>query len=237
LSAPIELYYAVRRLKVRDELVLKSIVRILHGQTRHNWLYSPELTADLVIVGPAREVDDCPDSALVNCLIMSVGRSELSHQNSTVDLRVGDVLSRLNELGDQIVASRSNHRVAAAAQQQHDSSRDERYALVRWPDWALMQEDRSYLRIATVLAARPVGLRELANKADAEVALCVEFLRKLHERNLLRASMPVPELALAPPPQSMQSQTAPAPQNAARDGSLWSRIRSRLGIVRESRAS
>jgi hypothetical protein len=228
----IDLTFTVRRLLIRDELVLKSIIRILHGQTKHNWLYTPEFNADLVIVGPALVADDCPDSVLAGCVVMKVGASELAHQSSTVSLRVGDVLASLNGFGEQVVAARGTR--PSASIQQHDSSRDEHYALLRWPDWALMQENRAYMRIATVLAARPVSLRELANKADAETALCVEFLRKLHERNLIRASTPAAVSVVKP---STPTQETKAAERSGGEGSLWARIRNRLGIVRESKAT
>jgi hypothetical protein len=219
-----DLTFTVRRLLVRDELVFKSIVRILHRQTRHNWLYMPDIDADLVVVGPAADVEACPDSMLAGRTVMDVGASELSHQPSTVNLRVGDVLAKLNGFGDRIVAERGPQ--PKVAPRVYDASRDEQYMLVRWPDWGLMQEDRAYLRVATVLATRPVCLHELAVKADAELALCVDFVRKLRSRDLIRITMPQSLAAI--PTLAATSVDAPAPK----DGSLWSRIRHRLGIAR-----
>jgi hypothetical protein len=226
-----DLTYTVRRLLVRDELVLKSIVRILHGQTRHNWLYTPEINADLVVVGPALEVEDCPDSVLAGRVVLRLAVSELSHQASSVSMRVGDILARLNTLGEDIIAARSHTQTPSVPQ--HDASRDEQYALVRWPDWSLMQQDRAYMRIATVLAARPVGLYELANKADADMAVCHEFLLRLKERALLRIVTPAVAAVASPQPRGAENRATMQP---AKEVSLWARIRNRLGIARESPA-
>lgn len=224
----IELTYTIRRLLVRDELVFKSIVRILSGQTRHSWFYTPDMNADLVVVGPALNIEDCPDSVLVGKVLLELGTSGLSHQYSNVSMQVGDILARLNSLGEQILSGTGTQSAARATE---PAVKDhECFALLRWPDWSLMQSDRAYMRIATVLAARPVGVHELANKADADVAVCVEFLRQLHARNLLR--LVAPAVVHAPPP----TPTAEVAQNS-KHPSLWGRIRNRLGISRESRAS
>jgi hypothetical protein len=236
----IDLTYTVRRLLVRDELVFKSIVRILHGQTRHNWLYTPEIDANLVVIGPAPDVEPCPDSLLEGKVLLKLGASELSHQYSTVAMQVGDILAKLNLHGEKILAARGTPLTARAQPQL--ASDYEHYALLRWPDWSIMQKDRLYMRIATVLAARPVGLHELANKADVDVQVCVEFLRLLNARNLIRSVAP----AAAPAATSAhvngasslnRSASTAASEPSFKQPSLWGRIRSRLGIARESRAS
>jgi hypothetical protein len=220
-----ELTYTARRLALRDELVLKSIIRLLQGQTRHLWRYTDSLDADLLVLGVHENGDEAHEaSTLEHRAVFHVKPDDHGHPAAPLPLRVGEVLVEFNRLGELIEAAKSSHALARHASD--DESVHERIALLRWPDWSLLQQDSCYLRIATVLATRPLTQVELARKSGTDSMTCSAFIRALDLDGLLVRVAP-DDIRGVPHATSATSTNAINPTKPT----LWSRIRSRFGIA------
>ena len=240
------LTFTTRYLVLRDELVLKSIVRILQGQTRHVWRYAPTFDADLLVVGHHLKTDDDCDALNLADRVMLTIKADASEQpTGNASLRVGDVLIELNRLGDIITESNGKRDLALISN--GNSNPDRRFALNRWPDWKLLQGDPRYLRVATVLATRPLTMLELAQKSDCDLGTCNAFVGALDGCQLLRweagneassidAPLPSPAKATGDTVRHVVSAVQLSEGDRAK-GTLWSHIRNRLGIPNRPHAT
>lgn len=226
-----QLTYTIRELPMRDELVLKSIIRILHGQTRHDWQFTPSPDADLLILGneAPQAAGTVAASSHHGLTVLRVGARAAAREDLHLPLRVGDVLVELNRIGDFLSTERD---LRNESLQGAPAGREAvEFALLRWPDWSFLKQDPLFLRVATVLSTHPSTNHDLAAKAGVPLAVCEQFVNQLVSQGLInmkRTETPSPSAPGASPYIS----TSRSNDNAAQDDSatLWSRIRRRLGL-------
>lgn len=196
--------YRVLGLAERDELVVRSMIKLLAGKTRDRWLAVDADPVHLLIV-PVEFSGALP-----------VGTSAL---RVTVPLRADDLWSQLDRASAQLDLDddllRPSRRGGGDAR---GAAGGRRLQLLRWPPDTLLGADLRYLRLATMLGARPFSIEELAAKANLPLATCHAFAAVLHANG-------VAQWLLDP-----EDPDAPVPE-AAPSG-LVSRIRSRLGLQR-----
>lgn len=205
--------YTLRQLPLRDEVVFKSVIRVLQGKTRHTWLHSDDQdAAELVLLG-----DQLPAGAVSAGMEKISGRAVIhvsAHGGSDFHglawpLRVADVIAQLDKAGDLIdgrvavsPASPISRPAPLAAMQQAVHERqlqpapvqaqpahvpaDQRVSLSRWPEANLLQRDMRYIKLATVLTGKPVSIMELADRTHYPLQLCQSFVDALNAGALVR---------------------------------------------------
>ena len=241
--------FTLRQMGQRDELVLKSVIRLLQSKTRHTWLHCDNNNSNLVLLG------DQPEAGRVNTGLTS-GQQAVVHFNSAGrrdvnalawPIRSDELLRRLNEAGEQL--GRHHQQPAAglfagpapqpaAPPGLSNAPSMQRLFLVRWPDAALLRSDPRFTKLATMLTGRPVNLVDLAARSATPLHVCKGFADLLNAAGLLRVVEPAALTqtagaqagfaASSSRPASTSSTTRPAVQ-APRG--LISRIRQRLEMI------
>ena len=197
---PAERRYRVTGLAERDVLVIKSMVKLLAGKTRDHWTAS--------------------DGDPVHALIAPVGYAEaLPAQTAivrvTFPLRADYLWSQLDRASAQIELDMELLRPANRGADAGGGGGGRRLQLMRWPPDSLLGSDLRYLRLATMLGARPFAVEELAAKSGIPLATCHAFAAMLHGNG-------VAEWLIDP-----DHPDASAPSAGS---GLIGRIRSRLGL-------
>ncbi|MDO9405228.1 MAG: hypothetical protein Q7T87_14440 [Polaromonas sp.] len=228
--------YSLHQLPVRDEIVFKSVLRVLQGKTRHHWEHTDSVGADLLIRATA-PVSSAP--------------ADFSHSHSGAHpdisvstaagtgcralawpLRIADLINCLDQAGDEIaaMARRALAPSMAPAETTPPGAMPPTYrmTLVRWPGPALLQRDIRYLKLATMLTGQPVSLLEMAGRSGFPLAFCREFTDALQAESLVRVLGD--SAAPAGSRSADGSRAASRPHPAAQPG-LIARIRMRLEMI------
>jgi len=188
----------------RDGLVVRSMVRLLAGRTRDRWAAADADPVHLVIV-PVGFAGELPPGALA--------------MNVTLPLRADDLWSQLDRVSAQVALDEGMLRPgrvdpASGEARPVAPGPGRRLQLLRWPPDALLGSDLRYLRLATMLGARPFAIDELAAKSNIPLATCHAFAAVLHANGVA------------------QWLIDPDDPGVGADGNagLFSRIRSKLGL-------
>ncbi|GAA4013081.1 hypothetical protein [Actimicrobium antarcticum] len=219
LQARTRLSFCMDGLSLRDELVMRSLVRILDHRTQHQWFYSPN-NADLRVVGDMVAVAvaaDAPPSANPTGQVLMVGAIRKNDGpflslplNSTALERM------LNHLGEHISEARLTDAVAISQTESSDEFR-----LRKWPSSAMLTGPER-MKIATLVMARSMTLEALAQRAGVAQEICMNFLRELQAGGFLM----VTNNAIRSAPHELAASST----KVKIASSLLSRIRSRLGL-------
>jgi hypothetical protein len=103
--------------------------------------------------------------------------------------------------------------------------RDDRYKLVRWPNFTMLAHTPEQMRMTAMLGYTFLPVGELANASESDPAEARRLINAFSLMRLLRAESPEPsEVAVSADPVYVP----PAPQQ--RRGGLFSRLRDRLGL-------
>lgn len=235
--------FSVEGLTPREELLFKSLLRLLNHRTLHGWIYTPERSTeqlDLRVVSDkvTSNTDLLPAPSFQAVLKLTAVESK-QPGFLTLPVRADELEVELNRLGTLIEAARRlpSCERAALATPTSNADRpavlgDRPFKLTRWPSPALLGSPER-LRIATMLVGKPVTLVELSYKTKQPLPQCIEFVNDLWRANLitdgsastLRAAHFAQTASQRP---TTHLSRAPAPAPIAR--SLLSRIRSRLGL-------
>jgi hypothetical protein len=215
------LLFCVRGLALRDELVIKSLVRLLGHRTHHHWIYSPDNT-DLDMVGNAAD-DVVRDTELVSTAeqvqVVRVGRTK-EHQGPFLSLPVNsnEFELLLNDLGRRISESKSS--VPAAPDQ---AQLQTEFRLLRWP-LTVFLAGPGRMKMATVIMGRSLSATALAQRAGVSLEECTSYLSELQTAGYLTVTVTGNSDAQA------GAVTAPPAKEKVASG-LLARIRSRLGLT------
>lgn len=194
--------FTLRSVASRDELVFKSVVRVLQGKTRHQWHHTDDRQADLVLLGDhLSDFAPLTDDLGGRCVIHMSATAGYGFHGLSLPLRIADVIAQLDQAGDDI-GRRSGNRAPATGTTATTTtttvttitaSRDggadlsaQRVALTRWPEAALLQRDIRYLKLATALTGQPVSIVELAARTQFPIQLCQGFVDTLKAGHLVR---------------------------------------------------
>lgn len=211
---------SVEGLAPRDELLLKSLVRLLDHRTQHQWSFH-DTRCDLLIAGDglsrlaavsAEVVGDGPPPAVLRAARAGSGAHELS-----LPLNPEALEQALNRAGAAIVEAR---RVAEARAAVPILDDERAFQLTRWPPSELLRGP-GRLALATLLVSRPCNVTQLHLRGCAERAVCLAFLNELQRAQLLRSEAP----------RAAVPSGVPAPSQAPALPGLFARIRRRLGLL------
>ncbi len=230
--------FSVEGLAPREELLFKSLVRLLGHCTHHGWFYTPERSAeqlDLRVLSEPVAARLTPAPGPLFQAVLTVGVVERNERGYlTFPLHANVLEAELNRLGSLIEATRSAAAAAAASAANAAGllfiTSGQPFKLIGWPKAALLGSP-ARLRMATLLVSRALTLAELAKKTNQQPAQCIAFVDDLRRANLLTDGAQTPPANVSP--RTVTSATHPfgapeQPKTASK--SLLSRIRHRLGL-------
>ncbi len=223
----------------REALVFKSMVRLLSHRTKHIWIYSP-LSTELRVVAegpPSAATHTVPAQQVLTLGTVHTRRTAYLQ----LPLHAHELEAELNRLGALILPAISTATLSADTQGESAPMR-----MLRWPP-ATVVNTATRMRLATLMAGKPLTILELQQRSKENLAVCTAFFDDLKRHHLL---VPVPNAAgntaiaataaaqsivrstvagaITGPP-SMPAQILPEKKSPVLPG-LLGRIRMRLGI-------
>ena len=184
----------------RDAMVLRSMVKLLAGKTRDRWTASDADPVHLLVV-PIDFAADLPPETFA--------------LRAALPLRADDLWSQLDRISGQIELDEGMLRPSRQPGGARPDAGGRRLQLLRWPPDTLLGADLRYLRLATMLGARPFAIEELALKANIPLATCHAFAAVLHANGVA---------------QWLLDSDEPGDPPATGNAGLIARIRNRLGL-------
>ncbi|MFM9926602.1 hypothetical protein VLK31_26700 [Variovorax sp. H27-G14] len=241
------LSFSVEGLPPREELLFKSLVRLLDHRTHQHWAWKTD-RADLRVVG--QEVPSTHDGPTQPqhqpqpqpVPVLAVGQADAQRGGHflALPLHAEELEQTLNRLGAMVVHARGLGLAATEA----TLADDEQFRLLRWPPAALLEAPHR-IRLATLMTGRPTSLGVLRQRSGLAPQDCLDFIADLRRSGLLesvREAALAAQAALAAPnapapsaggsqPDSTATATPPAPTHHPVQPGLLARIRSRLGLL------
>lgn len=233
----IQLFFTAEGLPARDELLLKSMIRLLNFKTKHDWQYKPE-HANILIVKQANnagEHDLLKNKLTRSCRTISLDTLQfdatihgLTGRIDTWRLNAVKVEEALNRLGDDW-CQQSHVVQSPPSSAANQADRAESYRLTRWP-LASMLQNASRRRMAAVLVGSPVTLANVVEKTGVESGECADYIVELMQAGLLTTTLADTPMAveLADPIVSATTFLITSNTAAKRPPSIFARIRNRL---------
>lgn len=188
-------------LSEREQMLFKSLVRMLDHRMQHQWHHEPGAAHIRVTTRQSAVPGGRPE------LVLGGPRGDLEHWLD-MPLRADAVESALNRIGHTVADSLSVMRTLRAPE-------EGLIRLTRWPGPALLS-DKDRLRLATLLTARPISIAELERRVNVSIDTCRDFIAALAHAGMLSFE-----------PSRLDTPVAPRPQ--VQPG-LLTRIRMRLGL-------
>lgn len=225
------LSFSVEGLPPREELLFKSLVRLLDHRTHQHWAWKID-RADLRVVGEA--LPPGSENPTQPVPVLAVGQVDPQRGGHFLALPLhADALEQtLNRLGAMVVHARGLGLAAAEAVLADDAE----FRLLRWPPAALLEAPHR-IRLATLMTGRPTSLGVLRQRSGMAAQECLDFIADLRRSGLIEnvPDAAHPALHTAAPAQAAEgAQPEPAPPAPVRDPvqpGLLARIRSRLGLL------
>lgn len=230
------LSFSVEGLPPREELLLKSLVRLLDHRTHQHWAWKAG-QADLRVVGGQASVETGDSATAVPVLAIGQPDAQRGGHFLPLPLHADELEHTLNRLGAMVVHARG---LGLAAPDGHIAE-DEEFRLLRWPPAALL-ETPARVRLATLMTGRPTSLQLLRQRSGFAPQDCLDFLADLRRADLLESARQPASIAVGAAPIMLSAPSAPdsvlpadsRPQALARDTvqpGLLARIRNRLGLL------
>ena len=216
--------YCIAGLPAREELVFKSLVRLLSHRGRFEWLYSPT-TSELRVVADGSKLE--PQNTQQ---VLTLGVRDIEQvAYLCMPLRAAELEAELERLGALISPARrlqatpdSVGSITVSALPQIEPMR-----MVRWPPSSLLGQP-GHMRLATLMTGRSMTVHVLAQKSGETLAVCTAFFDDLKKANLLVNAINVQTIQAWEPNSNASPGLKPI-QIAAPPG-LLARIRTRLGL-------
>ena len=204
--------YSLDGLPEREALVFKSMVRLLGHRTKDAWSYSPS-SAELHVVADNMSVFALQSTLARQVLTLGVGNVK-RQSYLRLPLHANELEAELNRLGALIFPMDG-----ACSTLPEIPFETMPMRMVRWPPAGLLTTT-TRVRLATLMAGKPLTLGELQQRSKENLATCTAFFADLRQSNLLT---PVAALAAS---KAAQLQTSKKPVQPG----LLTRIRMRLGL-------
>jgi hypothetical protein len=219
--------YCLEGLPDREVLVFKSMVRLLGHRTACAWVYSP-LSTELRVVA-----DGLPATALHSALaqqVLTLGAGNVKRQSYLrLPLHANELEAELNRLGALIAPTNKTAAAALVA----DAAKPMR--MLRWPP-ATVLTTTTRVRLATLMAGKPLAVGELQQRSKENLAVCTAFFDDLRQLNLLIPAVTLPA-ATTTHAESTDQRDPQQTKKIPVQPSLFERIRMRLGLQNSNTAS
>lgn len=237
------LSFSIDGLQAREELLFKSLVRLLGHRMLHNWAYCQPMLSSSVNLKVIAEGIKLPSFALDAAQqVLTLGSQSMPRPfYLTLPLRADDLEKELNRIGTLITQKNAvlpitiapNYLQSNLPNQLNDndnaSDSQELLRLLRWPPTHLLGGS-GRIRIATLMTGQPMTLNMLQARSGQTSQNCAEFISDLKHAGLVVMVEP----STAAPPERLNigadgtEKTAHAPSQPA--ANLLARIRNRLGL-------
>ena len=207
--------FALRNMSFQDEMTFKSMVRVLPDDSPYRWRYEPDLSADVLIVGfdEGTELLDISPAALDRFITVRLGAAVKGIGQLPQSFQIGDVLLELNRAGIRLAHRSVAASLAAIAPvaatttvpapaitvqplapvadvpafvPPGSDAAEATLGLLGWPKSRTLNTDPRFVRIATVLAAKPCTLMQLSARSGQPYDVCVHLVSILHSHLLIR---------------------------------------------------
>ena len=213
--------YRLDGLASRDVLIFKSMVRLLSHRTDHMWAYLPHSTELRVIAEGSLALAD-PSKHTQQALTLGTANVK-RHMYLQMPLHANELEAALNQVGSMITPTSQLAGVLVSEPAGMAPMR-----MLRWPPAALLTT-APRIRLATLMAGKPLTIAELQQRSNENIAVCTAFFEDLKQLGLLVPAGSVRPLSTAP----TKSAVITAPQRVKKSPvqpSLIERIRMRLGL-------
>ncbi|BEP70313.1 MULTISPECIES: hypothetical protein [Variovorax] len=219
------LSYSVEGLPHREEVLLKSLIRLLDHRTHQNWSWKAE-QADLRVVGDQVALAAASPQPAVPTLTVAHADPQRG-PFLALPLHTDALEVALNRLGAMVVHARG----LGLAMTEVPIGEHEEFRMLRWPPAAVL-EAPIRLRLATLMSNRPASVLSLQQRSPATRQECADFLADLQRAGLLeRAASPGVLVAASAPDSVFPDSRFPAPARDTVQPGLLARIRNRLGLL------
>lgn len=212
--------YSLDGLAARDALVFKSLVRLLGHRTNDVWMYLPSST-ELHVVADGLPVSASRSTFVQQVLTLGVGNVK-RHAYLRLPLHANELETELNRLGALITPRQKT----AASEWVADDSTPMR--MLRWSPAAILMTT-TRVRLATLMAGKPLTIAELQQRSKENLAICAAFFDDLRQLNLLIPAATVQPTAIAST-QPVAATNQPQTNKKSVQPGLLERIRMRLGL-------
>lgn len=233
------LSFSVEGLSAREELLLKSFVRLLSHRTQHSWLYNARpMDPGTNFKVDLRVVPDGIDTLLIPQTqhVLTLGTVHRQRDDYVrLPLHADELEAALNRQGKLIVSLRTALTPSAppAPTLTHPRASanvltpaPEAVRLLRWPP-ASMLHAAGRLRLATLMTGPPVTLAVLQQRSGQPAQVCADFVDDLRRAGYIGS----PPTGASPARPLEKANTAPKVQPG-----LLARIRLRFGFQAGGRA-
>lgn len=227
---PTQRSYSLEGLPDREVLVFKSMVRLLGHRTKYSWVYLPGST-ELRVVGEGAALSPALQTPAQQLLTLGTGNTRRPSYLQ-VPLHANELQAELDRLG-ALISPPTRLAEAQAA----DTSTTTPMRMLRWPP-ATALTTASRVRLATLMAGKPMSLSELQQRSKESLAVCAAFFDDLKQLQLLAHSAVGAGAGAAGAAERktttattnfIKTTTMPAQPGAVKRG-LLARIRLRLGL-------
>lgn len=206
----------IERVAPHDELLFKSLVRLLNHRTQHNWTFDTGLV-DLRVIG--KDTLEVGDDRVFGSVLW-VGHSEQNRSPFLqLPIHANELEPLLNTLGANLLQKQADAHKAWPPRIRED----EVFMLHRWPP-ASMLGTPMRIKLATLMTGRSISLETLALRSGAILQECEVFCQALDRAGLLQRHDVQPQ---AQPALNMNNHPV---LKARPELSLLGRIRRRLGL-------
>lgn len=181
------LSFSVEGLPARDELLFKSLVRLLDHRTHQHWDWQVQ-DADLRVVGDKLSAPPEQDPAERPVPLLTIGDTPPPHGPFLrLPLHADALEAMLNRLGAMLVHARELGLAAASRSRSEQVARGEEYRLLRWPSSTLLDTSMR-MKLATLLATRPATPQALQQRSGASARECADFISMLERAGFVASS-------------------------------------------------
>ena len=184
--------FCIQGMAPREQMLVKSFMRLLDHVTLHQWFYysaeGPE-RVDVVIIQDGYVPDLRLESGKPQQLVLAVGVN-LSTAPFSLQwpLRPFELGKELDRLGDLVASLRAKLAVLAEAADDGDimvtTISGRKFSVRQWPPSTLLTIP-GRMRLATMLGTRAMGLAELAHRSKLPEAVCQAFVTDMQSAGLL----------------------------------------------------
>ena len=218
----------------REEVLFKSLVRLLDHITIHKWIYQPASAAyraDLLVVAEGHRPTFFKGEQSAAQPILSVGNGPERDMFFSWPLQPHRLGDTLNRVGGGAVDHRANSSVGSFAPDKSaaDGEAVQVFRLKQWPPSKYLV-GTGRMRMATLLVGREMSLSELQHRSALPLAVCRAFTTELEKTDLLVVTVRPPPVQ---PPRRVEPHEVlnlPSAAVAFAKPGLFDRIRAGLGI-------
>ena len=228
------LTFSLEGFSPREEVLFKSLVRLLDHITSQKWIYQPasaDHRVDLLVVSEGHRPTFFKRAQAVAQPVLWVGSGPERDMVCSWPLQPHKLGNALNRIGGQAVTHQASSGSESFMPVQTMADRDasQVFRLRQWPPSRFLV-GTGRMRMATLLVGRDMSLSELQQRSALPLALCRAFTTELQKTDLLVVT--VRELAVQPPRavEPHEVLNLPSAAVAFAKPSLFARIRAGLGI-------